>query len=259
MTGASQVAASPDCEASAGTAAETLSGTAAETARERSGLYGFLAEVFRAEPTADLLHKIREPDFLDHLSAAGADPGADFPHRDEDDLIEDLAVEYARLFLGPGPHVHPYAAVYLAGEGASLWGPATAQFIAYSERAGLELASKHRSLPDHVSFEFEFMAKMAAPASRRPSSTSTWAAGCLDSARGPSNRPSCRSTRRWPSSPWASSKASSGASPNRGESIKLVGPDGALSARLGIRPSPRLGDGRAEAQQPHRNTKWRPP
>jgi TorA maturation chaperone TorD len=166
MTGASQVAASPDCEASAGTAAETLSGTAAETARERSGLYGFLAEVFRAEPTADLLHKIREPDFLDHLSAAGADPGADFPHRDEDDLIEDLAVEYARLFLGPGPHVHPYAAVYLAGEGASLWGPATAQFIAYSERAGLELASKHRSLPDHVSIEFEFMAKMAAREAR---------------------------------------------------------------------------------------------
>ncbi len=153
MTAMPQGAAAPDIEASAG--------TAAGTAKERSGLYGFLAEVFRAEPTPDLLRRIKDNGFLETLTAAGAHLGGEFPQRPEDELLEDLAVEYTRLFLGPGKHVQPYAAIYLGGAGASLCGPATVWARDFMERAGFTLTPEHHGLPDHVSVELEFMAGMA--------------------------------------------------------------------------------------------------
>ncbi len=149
MTAAPQGAAAPDIGASAG------------TAKERSGLYGFLAEVFRAAPTPELLRRIKDSGFLETLTAAGAHLGGEFPHRPEDELLEELAVEYTRLFLGPGKHVQPYAAIYLGGAGASLCGPTTVWARDFMERAGFTLAPEHRGLPDHVSVEFEFMAGMA--------------------------------------------------------------------------------------------------
>ncbi len=136
--------------------------TSAGTARERSGLYGFLAEVFRAEPSLDLLRRIKDPGFAEVLEAAGAHLGEELAGRPENALLEDLAVEYTRLFLGPGRHVRPYAATYLDGAGASLCGPTTAWVRDFMERAGFEFGSGHRDLPDHVSVELEFMARMAA-------------------------------------------------------------------------------------------------
>ncbi len=153
MTAVPQVAASPDIGASAG--------TAPGTARERSGLYGFLAEVFRAEPTPALLRRIKDDGFLETLTAAGAHLDGEFLQRPEDELLEDLAVEYTRLFLGPGKHVQPYAAIYLGGAGASLCGPATVWARDFMERAGFTLTPEHHGLPDHVSVELEFMAGMA--------------------------------------------------------------------------------------------------
>ncbi len=141
---------------------ESSAGTAARTARERSGLYGFLAEVFRAEPSPDLLHRIKDADFAKVLAAAGAHLGEELARQREGVLLEDLAVEYTRLFLGPGRHVRPYAATYLDGAGASLCGPTTVWVRDFMERAGFALAPGHRNLPDHVFVELEFMARMAA-------------------------------------------------------------------------------------------------
>ena len=144
------------------TAAPSGSEASAATARERSGLYGFLAEVFRAEPSPDLLRRIQDERFAAVLDAAGAHLGEELTRQPEDVLLEDLAVEYTRLFLGPGRHVRPYAATYLGGPGASLCGPATVWARDFMERAGFALTPKHRDLPDHVSVELEFMARMAA-------------------------------------------------------------------------------------------------
>ncbi len=129
-------------------------------ARERSGLYGFLAEVFRAEPSPDLLRRLKDPGFAEVLEAAGAHLGEELAGQPEEVLLEDLAVEYTRLFLGPGRHVRPFAATYLDGAGASLCGPTTVWVRDFMERAGFELAPGHRNLPDHVFVEMEFMARL---------------------------------------------------------------------------------------------------
>ncbi len=141
---------------------ETSAGTAARTARERSGLYGFLTEVFRAEPSPGLLHRIRDPQFAELLEATGANLGEELACRREDVLLEELAVEYTHLFLGPGRHVRPYAATYLDGAGASLCGPATVWARDFMEHAGFAPTPEHRDLADHVSVELEFMARMTA-------------------------------------------------------------------------------------------------
>ena len=150
----------PDKEVAAGPK------TQAGTAMERSNLYGFLAEIFRREPTAALLRQIRDRQFLESLSAAGVVLDRDILERPEYELLEDLAVEFTQLFVGPGNHAAPYASVHLGGDGASLWGESTAWVKAFIESAGLEYQPDYHDLPDHVSAELEFMQRVTAREAR---------------------------------------------------------------------------------------------
>lgn len=129
-------------------------------AAERNNLYGFLAVVFQAEPTAALLRGISKPAFQGALLATNIDLGIGSGCRSEQDLLNELAVEFTRLFVGPGDHVPPYAAVYLGGEGASLWGTCTAWVKNYIEAAGFEYRPGYADLPDHISVELEFMREL---------------------------------------------------------------------------------------------------
>lgn len=129
---------------------------------ERSNLYGFLASVYREEPTRALLRHIKEPGFRAALAEAGVTLGDDLLDRPEDELLEDLAVEFTRLFIGPGPHVPPNSAVHMEGEGGLLWGPSTSRVKRFIEDTGFEYRSDYRELPDHISVELEFMQELTA-------------------------------------------------------------------------------------------------
>ncbi|MDH3597498.1 MAG: molecular chaperone TorD family protein [Rhodospirillales bacterium] len=135
---------------------------AARTAMERSNVYGFLAAVYRSEPTAALLGRMKSPDFLDALGAAGVALEQDLLGLPEAELLEKLAVEYTRLFIGPGSHIPPYSSVHLGGEGASLWGASTAWVKRFIEAAGFEYRPDYHDLPDHVSVALEFMQEITA-------------------------------------------------------------------------------------------------
>lgn len=129
---------------------------------ERSSLYGFLASVYRTEPAEELLREIRKDSFKDALKAVGVDLGKALEGDLDKKLLDDLAVEYTRLFIGPGKHVAPYAAVYLGGEGASLWGPETIWVKKFIEAAGFDYRTDYHDLPDHVAVELEFMQEITA-------------------------------------------------------------------------------------------------
>lgn len=70
---------------------------------------------------------------------------------------EDLAVEYTRLFMGPGKHIPPYESVHREGV---LFGKGAAEITRIIESSGLKYKSDFTGLPDHIGVEFEFIYKL---------------------------------------------------------------------------------------------------
>jgi TorA maturation chaperone TorD len=120
--------------------------------------------VFRAEPTEGFLKEIKDPRISGIFSDLGIELGGDFLQSPETELAEELAVEYARLFLGPGEHISPHESVHReassAGSGG-LWGEQTVWVKRFIETAGLEYQADYTGIPDHISVELEFLEKLA--------------------------------------------------------------------------------------------------
>lgn len=134
-----------------------------ETATERSNIYGLLAVIYNREPTISTLRQIKNPQFLEVLSDLEIQLEDDFLNQPEEKLIEDLAVEYTRLFLGPGKHISPHESVHHErddGDWGRLWGKSTVEVKKFIEASGLEYKSEYSGLPDHISVELEFMQKV---------------------------------------------------------------------------------------------------
>ncbi len=136
----------------------------AETATSRSNLYGLLAAVFRAEPSSAFLAELKAPAFAKVLESLDLSLGDDFEDTACENLAEDLAVEYTRLFIGPGPHVSLHESMNIDFQNpmeASLWGPETVKVKKFIEAAGLEYEESFSGMPDHISAELEFMQRLA--------------------------------------------------------------------------------------------------
>lgn len=139
---------------------QTKTHSAASLANFRSTIYGFLAAIYRQEVSSDLIQQIKDPQFLGVLTNLGIELNNGFFKQPEKELLEDLAVEYAHLFLGPGKHVSPHESVHHKKEGAhsgQLWGESTAEVKKIIESSGLEYKTEYTGLPDHISVELEFM------------------------------------------------------------------------------------------------------
>ena len=132
----------------------------APLANHRATIYGFLAAIYRQEVSSDLLKRIKDPQFLEVLSNLGVDLNNGFFQKPEHELLQDLAVEYAHLFVGPGKHISPHESVHHKrddGQYGQLWGPSTAEVKNFIESSGLEYQPVYTGLPDHISVELEFM------------------------------------------------------------------------------------------------------
>jgi len=75
--------------------------------------------------------------------------------------VEELLVEYSRLFLGPFKLVAPpYGSVWL-DKTKTVMGDSTAQVAAVYQTHGLQLADDFPELPDHIAVELEFLSYLA--------------------------------------------------------------------------------------------------
>ncbi len=129
-------------------------------ARHRSDIYGLLATIYGQEITSDLLGQIKAPQFLGALSVLEIEGIDGLMQKPEAELLEDLAVEYTRLFLGPGKHISPHESVHHQredGQWGKLWGKSTVEVKKFIEATGLSYTDDYKGLPDHISVEFEFM------------------------------------------------------------------------------------------------------
>ena len=75
--------------------------------------------------------------------------------------LDSLAVEHARLFIGPFQLVAPpYGSIYL-DDAKIVMGDSTAKVAAFFHSCGLHLADDFHELPDHFAVELEFMSYLA--------------------------------------------------------------------------------------------------
>ena len=124
---------------------------------ERSQLYGLLATVFGHEPLAEFLCQLNTPELVVAVSGVGIDLGDEFRREKIVDLADDLAVEYTRLFLGPGKHISPHESVQLKRGSGILWGPETPAVRAAYQAAGFDIDEDETKIPDHISVELDFL------------------------------------------------------------------------------------------------------
>lgn len=135
----------------------------AGTVEQRATIYGLLAVVYRQEPSIDFLRFCKKPEMLEALSDLDVNFGPDFLSASEEDLLDILAIEFTRLFLGPGKHISPHESVHHEredGEWGGLWGASTVEVKKFIEATGLEYRRDYSGMPDHISVELEFMAEL---------------------------------------------------------------------------------------------------
>ncbi len=134
-----------------------------EMATARANVYGLLANVFREEPSEALLSKLGESEFSGALQALDISLDEMFENASHEQLIEDLALEFTRLFIGPGSHISPHESMHREarfGEQKSLWSKQTVAVKKFMAAAGLKADDSFSGMPDHFSAEFEFMQRL---------------------------------------------------------------------------------------------------
>jgi putative dimethyl sulfoxide reductase chaperone len=70
--------------------------------------------------------------------------------------LDQMAAEFAYLFIGPGAHLSPHESVQAVDEG-SLNGPQTVAVRRFILLSGFDFEAGNRRYPDHLCSEFEFM------------------------------------------------------------------------------------------------------
>lgn len=126
-----------------------------------SHLHGFLSAIFRQEISADFLRQLRSNPVRTALGEAGTELGDRIFGGAEDDVLEELAVEYTALFLGPGGHISPHESVYDESGQGYLWGPQTVAVRRFVEMLGFRYDGQFGGMPDHISVELELMGELA--------------------------------------------------------------------------------------------------
>ena len=135
----------------------------AQMATARANMYGLLADVYREEPSEAFLSNLRDPEFSGTLKALDIPLDDMLDNSPSQQLAEDLAVEYTRIFIGPGPRISPHESLHVEaryGEENGLWGRPTVAVKKFMEAAGLEVDDKFDGMPDHITVEFEFMQRL---------------------------------------------------------------------------------------------------
>lgn len=131
----------------------------------RAGFYEFLASIYKLELTDEQIETMAArplPVDDEFLGAGYAQMKEYLRHRDSGTRRE-LAVDYARVFLCAGMYEQmtapPYESVYTSEEHL-LMQDARDEVLAHYRSEGLDLPADNTTPEDHLSFEFQFMAKL---------------------------------------------------------------------------------------------------
>lgn len=132
----------------------------------RENLYRFLSRIYITEVDQSLLESLKFMDFPDTCFNAELSDGfrmlEEYLENCGNDPLDDLAVDYAKVFLGAGiaegTAAFPYESVYTSKKRIMMQ-DARDEVVAIYATKGLETDDKMMDLPeDHIAVELEFMA-----------------------------------------------------------------------------------------------------
>jgi len=126
----------------------------------RRSSYLFLAGIYANELTPHDLKKMGKSGMIKVLSTWGCTHAKEFLEDPNSVAMENLACEYCRLFLGPGPHIFPCESLFWVNGKREMWGTAALEVRDFYRQYGLEIGEQISLAPDHISVEFQFMAKL---------------------------------------------------------------------------------------------------
>lgn len=126
----------------------------------RACIYEWLATVLRRPLPRSALRQLRRPPVAEALRNMEFDPGCDFRQRPEDDLLDDLAVDYTQIFDGPRAHIPPYESIQGIRNESALNGQSATRVRSFVAGNGLLLKETYRQLPDHISVELDIMSAL---------------------------------------------------------------------------------------------------
>ncbi len=129
---------------------------------QRSLIYQLLARAYRKEPDEEFLVKVASPEVSSVAKVFCPTLDTDAFQITDKVRIEQLAVEFCRLFIGPNPLVPPYESVHRTepGNSGQFWGDATVKINGIVKTLGLEYAGDFHEMPDHICVEFELMYRL---------------------------------------------------------------------------------------------------
>ncbi|MBI5893257.1 MAG: molecular chaperone TorD family protein [Deltaproteobacteria bacterium] len=126
-------------------------------AKGRGSVYRLLSRFYLKEMDLEFLKRLKSQGVIDSLNELGVDFGKVLNSKPEDKLIDELAEEYAALFIVPGG-IPPYESVRLKGMLCQEPEWKTREFY---KRCGLVVKEDCKTFSDHLGMELEFMGYLA--------------------------------------------------------------------------------------------------
>lgn len=131
---------------------EGIGSISTQEAAARSGTYRLLARLWLREVDGELLRELRSPRLCDSFVEAGGILPVD---EDEDWTIEQLAIDYCRLFVGPTGHLPPYQSVWQEGQ---FQGTITASMESFVRAVHYDRNASTRGIMwDHLGVQLDVM------------------------------------------------------------------------------------------------------
>lgn len=124
-----------------------------QDAAARSGTYRLLARMWLAEVDAPLLQTLQDPKLRDSFLAAGGVLSCDL-------ALEELSLDYCRLFIGPTGHLPPYQSVWESGQLQGAMAVSMERFIEITDYPVLALPSG--TILDHLGVQLDVMGHLLA-------------------------------------------------------------------------------------------------
>lgn len=131
----------------------------------RAAMYNLIARVFRVEVDEDFLKTLKTMHYPQNTGEEAIDAAYREIHafmcHTREATLDNLAIDYARCFLGSGSvdaeAAFPFESVYTSSKGL-LMQDARDQVLAIYRSEGISKSSNWREAEDHLSAELEFMA-----------------------------------------------------------------------------------------------------